>query len=517
MHHFAIVLALALLPHAQPDSAPPPIDPCDSLVIAQTRAALAELRATAAAHCGPANTPITAVYEGSAAIEAHMMRPGMVRTVPIRLEIIADPRAGALSLRETSGPPAAPRTEATLVLRDRAAEQPATDKPFTETAAADAPTTIADAAAWFPATAVHAALAAAPSCRPGPSCVIDDESWSPITFTDAAGRACTLLIDAEHRVCRVERLSAHQRLGDVCDWTRFDDWVDRDGVAVPRRLSRFVVQGSVTVRFELALVSSGFGTAPEEAFLLPQERREDIPTWGQAPPPSAEMEFVNLAPALWSVEIAAADARVLVLERPDDLVLLGAPDGDAVCGDLVRALADRFPGKPIGLAAFGHHHPSPSGGLRALAAAGATIVAPRPLEPYVRGLLSRPTSLGPPAVPAPEQPRLTFFDGELTIDGGGTSIRLIDIGERSSHAFCYVVFYLPGPGIIFEDDLGYFPQDGSARVSPRLMGLADTLEELKIVPKRLVQLWPVRGVHREVEWSLVTAMIKAERDRQQSR
>jgi glyoxylase-like metal-dependent hydrolase (beta-lactamase superfamily II) len=511
-----MMLSLALMAQPGTQAVAGPIDPCESVVVAQTRASLDALRAARGVHVDLNHPVVTAVYEGTASLEAHLMRPGMVRALPVRLELVIDPTAHGYSLRETTGANAAARTQTTLAIEGRVAEQPSADAPFVEsTAPASA---VADLAHWLPSTAVAAAADAAPSCRPGLTVEQPGLMLSPVTFIDAAGRACTLLLDADHRVSRIESLSSHPRLGDVCNWTQFDEWEQHGGVTVPHRLSRFIVQEAATVRYDLSLVSFNVAAAATEgAFALPGERQGDIRTWGARRPPGDGMEFVSLAPAIWSVEIAAANTRVLVIERGKDLVVLGAPDGDAVCGELMTALKYRFAGKPVGLVAFGHHHPSPSGGLRACAATGATIVAPRRLEGYVRGLLSRSTSLGSPAVPGPEQPRLDLFDQEKTIDCGGTSVRLIDIGEHSAHAFSYVVFYFPDQRLVYEDDLGFFPVVGVARVSPRLKGLVEAIEAMRIEPERLVQAWPVRNAKRSVEWSSVVELVNAERTRLQAK
>lgn len=486
-----------------------PVEHCDSLLITQVRSALSDLRASWSLHCGSGETPVTLVYEGTAAFEDHLMRPGMLRTVPARIEFSLDPKAGSLALREHAGRAGAGSTTTTLVHDGRIAVRDGSAASFTEEPAA----TNAAWASWLPQTSVHAALAAAASCRPG--AVIHPRAadgtaaraLSPITFSDAAGTSRTLLLDGEHRVVRIEQITSHQRLGDVCEWTDFSAYTSDSGMAVPGRISRFIVHGSATSRFDLTLVSASVLPAGTPVAALPADHAGDIPGWG-LDARSRGFEFVRLAPSLWSVEIEAANARVLVIERDSDLVVLGAPDGDAVCQGLVDALSDRFPGHPIGLAAFGHHHPSPSGGLRALARAGATIVTPRQLEPYVRELLSRPTTLGPPAVTAPDDARLQLFDGEFTIPCGEATVRLIDIAESSAHAFCYTVFYFPDSGILFEDDLGYFPLNRAATAGPRLRGLVRALDERGVAPTRLIQLWPVRGVVREVEWSAVTELTR---------
>lgn len=501
-------IAASLLGQPSPAAAAPPIDPCQSVIIAQTRAALETLRSAEGTHLGR-SAGLTAAYEGTVSIEGHLMRPGTLHTVPVRLTLTLDHAAEGLALKEVSGPAAKPATETTLILGGRVARQPAAGRPFVEVLSTEAPKTIADAARWLPAAITRAALRAAPSCRLSPPVEVQSRPHTPITFADAAGHACTILLDDHHRVARIESLAADHRLGDVCDWTAFDDWRDQAGVQVPGRIARFMVQGSITVRYDLTLASLEPGSLPASDFLPPEDRRADLPTWGQQEP--AGLEFVPLAKDLWSVEIAAANTRILVIERDTDLVVIDAPDGDAIAARIIAGLKDRFPGKAIGLVAFGHHHPSPSGGLRAMAAAGATIVCPRELETHVRALLARPATLGPPAVPGPAEPRLQLFDGDTTIDGGPASVRLINIAERSAHAFSYVVFYFPESGLLFEDDLGYFPVVGEAQANPRLRGLADALAERHIEPKRLVQEWPVKNAAREVEWSVVAELVKAER------
>lgn len=508
-----VVTPLFLGQPAAPSTPPGPIDYSSSATIADARSAINILRAADRVHSGPA-AACTAVYEGTAAIEGHMMRPGMVRSTRVRFDFAVD--GDRLSLKEISGPGGA-RIETTLVLRGRVAQQPAADAPFAECGPTESPAAAADAARWLPGTVVRAALQAAPSCRTGQAVEFEGQTCRTVTFADAAARACTLLIDAKGRVVRIESLAADQRLGDVCNWTRFDGWEERAGEQVPARITRFVVLPGLTIRYDLSLAAFSAGEVSPAAFRLPPDRGADIPTWDAAEPAGAGLEFVAVGPSVWSVEVAAADTRAMVIERAADLVVLDAPDGDEVCTRILAALRERFPGKPVAIVAFGHHHPSPSGGLRAFAAAGATILCPRRLEDHVRAQLSRPTTLGPPAIAGPAEPRLSLFDGGTTIECGEWSVRLINIDERSAHAFSYMVFYFPDIGLIFEDDLGYFPAAGAARVTPRLMGLVDELEALGIRPTRLIQAWPVKGAVREVEWATVAGLVRAERERAQAK
>ncbi len=518
----AAVLLLSACSSVLAQATPPP-SPCDSRIISQARAAI-EALASSAQHLGAKTQRlITAEYEGSAAIESHLFKPGDTRVVPVRLRFVCRTDGSACRIEEISGQDADARTETTVVLNERVCEQPSWQAPFKEMAPASAPTKAFEYAQWLPWTLLHRAAGVAPTCRIGPPIsapAAPAESpleYLPVTFTDPSGTVCTALFNPDKTPARIESLAAHQRLGDVCQWTEFGSWRSVDGVPVPGRITRQFVGPSTTSRYELELRTAAARAPGPDDFHLPSKNEADVPTWGDGPRAASTLTKTLLAPDVWTVEVPDANARVAVIERAHDLVLLGAPDGDAVCAGLLAYLHQSFAPKRVGLCAISHHHPSPSGGLRAVAASGAKLLIPRALDPYVRGLLSRPVTLGTPTVAGPDQPVIDLFESETTIDAGDASVRLIDIAEKSAHTFCFVVFYFPKHGVLIEDDLGYFPLEGATRAGPRLLGLTDALEQRRITPTRLVQAWPLRGVHPEVDWATVAGLVSAERAKTDAR
>ncbi len=157
-----------------------------------------------------------------------------------------------------------------------------------------------------------------------------------------------MLLDERGRVGRVELLAAHARLGDICEWTRFDAYESRADVVIPTRLARFDVAPAVTFEYELELASFHAGPPPPESVGLPESRRADVPSFGARAPVGQGFDCVALAPGLWSVEIAAANARVVVIEREADLMLIDAPDGDDVSIALVRCWSLMTSATPCG-------------------------------------------------------------------------------------------------------------------------------------------------------------------------
>jgi glyoxylase-like metal-dependent hydrolase (beta-lactamase superfamily II) len=487
---------LAVLPQEPTPAAPTPIEVCASATIASAREALAHLSAAAVA--GPApHRPFAVVYLGSAAIEAHLARPGERSTSPVKLEIerLADQ---SLRVRETRGAGGRSRTTELLLARDGGYRRE-NSGPWETLSEAEARAVTAESERYFPATLLAAADRARAGCRPGAPVRFEERDLASIHFADAAGATCSLLLDSERRLVRAETLRAHPVYGDVCEWARYDDYFVLDGVLLPRRIARFLAPRDVTIEHRLEFVSFRSGAAPDAP------ANADGPS--SRPAPQDAVRIVALETGIFAVESELADARALAVERERDFVLLEAPGGDDVTTAMLAALAAATPGKPVSVVACGHHHPSPSGGLRAVAAAGAELLLPEQLADHYRRHLARPATLGSPIVAGPKEPRFGWFRGETRIEAGANDVVLLDIGARSDHTEHYVVFYFPATGLLFEGDLGWFPAEGAPRVGSRLRGLAAALAERGIRPRNVVQSWPVRGARRLVPWSAIEAQL----------
>jgi len=481
--------------------APTPIDACDSAVAASTRAALRLLDRAAA--CAPrAATPFVATFAGTVLVEGHYVRPGDRTTVPVRLTLERGVD-GATVVRETRGAAGRERTTVLRVADDGVRRRVGPDGPWEVLSGDEARREASAAARLFPAELFAAADRARPTCRPGAPIESFGRRLTPVTFLDPAGDACTLLFDADERLARAEVLKAHATYGDVCEWTRFDDYATIDGALVPRRVGRFLTTRDATYehRLELAAFRAGASGDADASTPSPTSR------------PAAPFALVSLEPGIFAVESVAADARALVVERPRDLILLEALSGDDVTSSMLAFLAERFPAKKVAVVACGHHHPSPSGGLRAVAAAGAEVVVPSDLFAHYDRQLNRDVDFGRPAVAGPKHPRYRLFEGETRLEAGDRSVRLIDIGAASDHADRYVVFYFPECGLLFEGDLGWFPAEGVPRLTGRLRGLAAALAARGVRPRSVVQSWPVAGARRRVDWAVVEGLLRADSDR----
>jgi glyoxylase-like metal-dependent hydrolase (beta-lactamase superfamily II) len=171
----------------------------------------------------------------------------------------------------------------------------------------------------------------------------------------------------------------------------------------------------------------------------------------------------------------------LVVEFPSWLAVVEAAYTDAQSATLVRALAEQFPNKPIRYAAVTHYHYDHTGGVRGLAAAGATILAEKAHEPLMRPILETPHTNPPDALElakkAGKAGSIEFFEGRKVISDGGQSLELFAI-TGNPHVDPKVIAFVPKSGVLFQSDL-FFPGTG-APPSPAAVHLLQAVKALRL-------------------------------------
>lgn len=209
--------------------------------------------------------------------------------------------------------------------------------------------------------------------------------------------------------------------------------------------------------------------------------------------PNATPSMVKAGEGIWDVRLPLLDARCFVIEFETFVVTIEAPWSSAAGEQAVDLIAEQFPNKPIRYALYSHHHPHASGGLRALMAAGATVVAPRGHADYVKAVLERDFSQEPDRLhSAQEPPSVIDFEDAFTIAENGKSVQVIDIGTQSQHTTHYMMFWLPQSKALLQGDLGWFTTpEGEVRVGRRSAGLLEAIDERGLPVETLWQGWPV--------------------------
>jgi glyoxylase-like metal-dependent hydrolase (beta-lactamase superfamily II) len=172
----------------------------------------------------------------------------------------------------------------------------------------------------------------------------------------------------------------------------------------------------------------------------------------------------------------------LVVEFPSFLAVVEAPYTEAQTRTLARMLAEQFKGKPIRYAAVTHPHFDHTGGVRGMAALGATILVTRAHEGQIRALLDAPHTNPPDELASRRSASqrigsIEVFETRKTVSEGGQRLELYAIAG-SPHVDPMVLAHVPTSRVLFQSDL-FFPGTGGG-YTPAAAHLLDSIRRLNL-------------------------------------
>lgn len=286
------------------------------------------------------------------------------------------------------------------------------------------------------------------------------------------GIRLTLLLGREPAVLRrVEYLLHIPGLGDTTVGWQWHGWTPDARLGLVPAGHRIDVNGTPFQEVEYTRYGAGAAEAPA---LL------DIPAELRQPPPAAEPGPPSAGPATGEVApgVHIASFRgfvVMLVEFRDFLVAVEAPEahpgleaipasGQEAAGRVTQEylahLARTFPTKPVRYLILSHHHGDHLGGVRAFAAAGATLlVAPGHAE-AVRTALQAPHTIVPDGWSSASEAKIETVPERRLITDGNRRLEAINVGANP-HTAENLFTWLPEERLLFQGDLFYYV-DGDA-------------------------------------------------------
>lgn len=274
--------------------------------------------------------------------------------------------------------------------------------------------------------------------------------------TLASGEEVGLYFDpASKLLTAYEVMDTETMLGDVPARYQLADYKDAGGVTLPHKITITKAgQPYSEVQFASATIND---PAAVRVFAIPDAAQVEV----DAAIAAGDYSPVTLVKVADGVTLARAYSHnSMVVEFPTFLAVVEAPYTEAQSKTLLRLLSAQFPGKPIRYAAVTHHHYDHIGGVRTLAAAGATILVDQGHDPPLRAVLSAPHTNPPDELEARRKASQPFgaleaFNGMKTITEGTQSLQLHAI-LANPHVTPMVIAYVPSSRVLFQSDI-WFP------------------------------------------------------------
>ena len=288
-----------------------------------------------------------------------------------------------------------------------------------------------------------------------------------VSFT-AGKHTVTGTLNDQNLVERVETLVDNPVLGDMPVEVTYSGYKDFAGVKFPTR----IVQregGHPTLDLTITAVQ------PNGAAAL--EVRENAPP---ATAPSVRSESQKIGDGAW--DLTAAGLHSVLVEFNDHLVVIEASNNDERSNAVIAEVKRLVPNKPIRYLVNTHAHFDHSGGVRAFAAEGVTIITHEMNKPYLEKVYRNPHWINPD--------RLELSNKSAVIEGVADK-RVLTDGTRTVeiyhvrgnlHNDGLLMVYLPKEKVLIQAD-AFHPRPGAPPYPtppPFTVNLFENIQRLKL-------------------------------------
>ncbi len=222
-------------------------------------------------------------------------------------------------------------------------------------------------------------------------------------------------------------------------------------------------------------------------------QKPDTLKWTEEPVRKNEVRVEKYGDHIYFLTVADADARVMLLEFDDYLLLANAPLSSENGELIIKEAKSLFPSKPMRYFVFGHHHPWSIGGIRAFVHKGTQILCVPQNRPYVEYICQAKRTLLPDSLQLqPMSLTMVDINDSTIISDGKLTLKIYVIGKKSDHTNDFLIFYLPNQKMVFEDDLVFISKTGKPKkAGSRQLGLYQAIVDLNLDVNTIVQSWPL--------------------------
>ena len=289
----------------------------------------------------------------------------------------------------------------------------------------------------------------------------------------------TATLDAANLIERVDATLSNPVLGDMAVTVSYADYRDFGGVKFPTRI-RQTYGGFPALELTITEVRVN-GPADIK---VPDNVR-------LAGNPYTRVQSQKAADGVWYV--TGGTHHSVVIEMKDHLIVAEGPLNDDRALAVIAEARKLVPGKPIKYLVVSHHHFDHSGGVRAFAGEGATIIVQDASRAFFEQIVAAPATVGPD--------HLARSGRKATVEGVRDRRELSD-GTRTvevrhiagiQHADDMLMVYLPKEKFLIQADAYTPPAPNVAPMSPPSPFNVSLLENITKQGLAVDQILPLHG------------------------
>ena len=289
----------------------------------------------------------------------------------------------------------------------------------------------------------------------------------------------TASLDAANLVERVEATVSYPVLGDMPVVVVYSDYRDFGGVKFPTKIKQ-TYGGFPAVELNITEVRAN----PAVDITVP----DNVRTAGN---PYTKVQSQKAADGVWYV--TGGTHHSVVIEMKDHLIVAEGPLNDDRALAVIAEARTLVPGKPIKYLIVSHHHFDHSGGVRAFAGEGVTIITHDASKAFFERVLGMPATVGPD--------HLAKTGKKATVEGVRDR-RVLTDGTRTvevrhiagiQHADDMLMVYLPKEKFLIEADAYTPPAPNAAPMSPPNPFTVSLLDNITKQNLAVDQILPLHG------------------------
>jgi glyoxylase-like metal-dependent hydrolase (beta-lactamase superfamily II) len=269
-----------------------------------------------------------------------------------------------------------------------------------------------------------------------------------VTFPlpDVANATARMTLGVDKRPARVETRLDNPVLGDMLNEFDYSDYGPFDEVQTDVILPGRIVQKQGDFPVLDVKITRSDTNNPYEIFPVPQ-------AVSRAAAASAAPPKVDVAKVGDGVYYLTGETHHSVaVEFRNFVALVECPLGEARALAVIDAVHKTIPKKPIRYVVNTHHHYDHSGGLRACAAAGATILTEAQNKPYYEKEWMLPHTIAPDRyAKMPRRPMVEAILDKRVLTDGKQSLEIYKM-QGSDHDDSMLIAYVPTARLLVEAD-----------------------------------------------------------------